>query len=95
YRRRNFNNCTTMINQKINIISSMNETQWNVYRNSRFDFYCGIVVTLLILSLLRISIAKLIFLNSGRVLHNKMFQRLIRCPISFFDANPAGKSLSY
>ncbi|CAM4781960.1 unnamed protein product [Rotaria magnacalcarata] len=94
YRRRNFNNCTTMINQKINIISSMNETQWNVYRNSRFDFYCGIVVTLLILSLLRISIAKLIFLNSGRVLHNKMFQRLIRCPISFFDANPAGRILN-
>ncbi|CAM2724338.1 unnamed protein product [Rotaria socialis] len=94
YRRQNFNNCTTMIDQKINIISSMNETQWNVYRNSRFDFYCGIVVTLLILSLLRIFIVKLIFLNSGRVLHNKMFQRLIRCPISFFDSNPAGRILN-
>ncbi|CAF4950125.1 unnamed protein product, partial [Rotaria sp. Silwood1] len=94
YRYRHQNNCTKIINQQINIIHSMNNTEWNEYRNSRFYFYCGIALVLLILSLIRIIIIKLICLNSGRTLHNKMFQRLIRCPISFFDLNPIGRILN-
>ncbi|CAF3089068.1 unnamed protein product [Rotaria sp. Silwood2] len=34
-------NCTKIINQKINMIRSMNDTEWNEYRNGRFYFYCG------------------------------------------------------
>ncbi|CAF5071655.1 unnamed protein product, partial [Rotaria sp. Silwood1] len=41
YRYRHQNNCTKIINQQINIIHSMNNTEWNEYRNSRFYFYCG------------------------------------------------------
>ncbi|CAF4536341.1 unnamed protein product [Rotaria sp. Silwood2] len=87
-------NCTKIINQKINMIRSMNDTEWNEYRNGRFYFYCGIALVLLILNLLRIITIKVICLHSGRTLHNKMFKRLIRCPISFFDLNPIGRILN-
>ena len=61
----------------------------------------------LCLTFLRLVAGKSMCLNAGRVLHNKylswrvnlpiflllirMFRRLIRCPISFFDLNPLGK----
>ena len=41
YRYRTFNNCTNMTNHKILLIQSMNDTQWENYRNERFYFYCG------------------------------------------------------
>ena len=41
YRHREFNNCTDGENQKIKMIQTMNETQWNDYRNERFYYYCG------------------------------------------------------
>lgn len=41
YRYRQLNNCTKAVNNKVNIIRSMNETEWNNYRNHRFHFYCG------------------------------------------------------
>ncbi|CAF3989329.1 unnamed protein product [Rotaria sp. Silwood2] len=94
YRHRHQINCTETINENVNIIRSMDNTEWNEYRNDRFYFYCGIGLVLLILSFLRIITLKTICLNSGRKLHNKMFQRLIRCPISFFDLNPIGRILN-
>lgn len=41
HRHKLFNNCTNLINQKIYRIYSMNETEWNEYRNHRFDIYCS------------------------------------------------------
>ena len=42
HRYRSFNNCTEMRHQKINIIRSMSDIEWNNYRNERFYFYCGL-----------------------------------------------------
>jgi len=41
HRHRQLNNCTKIVNEKINMIRSMNDTEWNKYRNNRFYFYCG------------------------------------------------------
>jgi len=41
HRHRQLNNCTRMLDQKINMIRSMNSTEWNNYRNNRFYVYCG------------------------------------------------------
>jgi hypothetical protein len=41
HRHQHLNNCTEVVNQKINMIRSMSDTEWNNYRNSQFYFYCG------------------------------------------------------
>ncbi|CAF4155270.1 unnamed protein product [Rotaria sordida] len=94
YRYNQFRNCTEIRNKKMNIIRSMNDIEWTYYENRRFYIYCGITLVLLILTLFRSITMKLICLNASRVLHNKMFIRLIHCPISFFDFNPIGRILN-
>ncbi|UJR31956.1 hypothetical protein I4U23_019429 [Adineta vaga] len=93
-RHRVFDNCTTMIDKKTDIIRSMNENEWNEHRNQRFYTYCGVVIILFSITLLRVATTEFICLNAGRILHNKMFRRLIRCPIYFFDMNPVGRILN-
>ena len=41
YRHRPLNNCSTLVNEKLNVIRSMDETEWNNHRNHRFYFYCS------------------------------------------------------
>ena len=57
----------------------------------RYSIYLYSVLLLLIVTFIRVSITEFIFLNAGRVLHNRMFHRFIRAPILFFDTNPIGK----
>ncbi|UJR10923.1 hypothetical protein I4U23_015108 [Adineta vaga] len=88
YRYRNSNNCN---NTSESIILSMNETEWNEHRNHRYYVYCGSVLLLFGITLVRVVITEFVFLNAGRILHNKMFRRFVRAPISFFDLNPIGR----
>ncbi|CAF0985467.1 unnamed protein product [Rotaria sordida] len=94
HRYSSFNNCTSRTIEKINNIRLMNDIEWNAHRNRRFYIYCILVVILFLLSFLRTMAAKLMCLNAGRILHNKMFQRIIRCPINFFDTNPVDRILN-
>ncbi|CAF3332630.1 unnamed protein product [Rotaria socialis] len=94
YRRDQVRNCTEDSNKKMNEIRSMNSQEWAHHQRWRFYFYCGIACILVILTLLRTITLKVICLNASRVLHNKMFQRIIHCPISFFDLNPIGRILN-
>ncbi|CAF2965891.1 unnamed protein product [Rotaria sp. Silwood2] len=94
HRYSSFNNCTSKTIEKVNNISLMNDVEWNAYRNRRFYIYCILFGILFLLSFLRIIAAKLMCLNAGRILHNRMFQRIIRCPINFFDTNPVGRILN-
>ncbi|CAF0980830.1 unnamed protein product [Rotaria sp. Silwood1] len=94
HRYKTFDNCTSISAKKVNNIHSMTENEWNIYRNRKFYIYCGIILLLLLLTFLRAFTLKLMCLNAGRVLHNKMFQRVIRCPISFFDMNPVGRIIN-
>jgi len=41
HRHHQLNNCTKIVNEQINMIRSMNDIEWEKYRNSRFYFYCG------------------------------------------------------
>ncbi|CAF3897729.1 unnamed protein product [Rotaria magnacalcarata] len=90
YRYYTFDNCTTM-NAMNHEILNMTDTQWNKYRNQRFIIYCAILLVVALLTLLRVVATKFMCLNAGRVLHDKMLQRIIRCPIIFFDMNPLGR----
>ncbi|CAF3968250.1 unnamed protein product [Rotaria sordida] len=94
YRYRILNNCTTVQNNNNNTVWSMSNTEWNNHRNRRFYIYCVIVFILVLISFFRAIITDFMFLNAGRVLHNRMFRRLIRCPIAFFDTNPVGRILN-
>ena len=40
HRRRDHNNCTQKASQTINTVLSMNDTEWNEYRDSRFNIFC-------------------------------------------------------
>ncbi|UJR21510.1 hypothetical protein I4U23_024596 [Adineta vaga] len=90
----NFNHCSSSIVNNVTRLYSMSNSEWNAYRNDKFYMFCGIIVILLILTFLSTFGLKAMCLNAGRILHNKMFQRMIRCPISFFDMNPIGRILN-
>ena len=47
--------------------------------------------SLFVISLLRSIHYFLLCTHSSVVLHNRMFQAIIRVPVAFFDANPVGK----
>ncbi|CAF4584000.1 unnamed protein product [Rotaria sp. Silwood2] len=72
----------------------MNDIESSTYRYRRFYIFCVLVFILCFLIFLRTVISQLICLNAGRVLHNKMFKQIIRCPISFFDTNSVGRILN-
>ncbi|CAF1498167.1 unnamed protein product, partial [Adineta steineri] len=93
HRHRYWRNCTTAKNKSMNTIRSMNDTGWNHYQQQQFNIYSGTGITFLIVSLIHVVVAKCMCFNAGRVLHNKMFQRLLRCPMSFFDLNPLNRIL--
>ncbi|CAF4026024.1 unnamed protein product [Adineta steineri] len=95
HRYRNFNQCISTTIENRSHLYSMSNNEWNIYRNQKFYSYCGIVILLLILTFLRTFALELMCLNAGRVLHNKMFRRVIRCPIAFFDTNPIGRILNH
>jgi hypothetical protein len=87
YRHRTFSNCTELVDSTLHRLKSLSEIEWNQHRNDRFYAYCGkgrprecsldpfaspgIIVTVLILTLLRIVAGKALCLNAGRVLHDK------------------------
>ncbi|CAF5208666.1 unnamed protein product, partial [Rotaria magnacalcarata] len=79
---------------KTDKIRGFNDTEWNTHRNQRFYVFSVLVSILCFLILIRAVVCRLICLNAVRVLHNQMFKRIIRCPISFFDMNPVGRILN-
>ncbi|CAF1384435.1 unnamed protein product [Rotaria sordida] len=94
HRHQNSTNCMSIRDNKTDIIYRMNDIEWNTHRNRRFYIFSILVFLLLFLIFLRTVFCRLLCLNAGRILHNKMFTRLIRCPISFFDTNPVGRILN-
>jgi ATP-binding cassette subfamily C (CFTR/MRP) protein 4 len=56
--------------------------------------YSGLVASLIVFATLRIFLFVLLMLNSSRVLHNRMFGKILRAPILFFDTNPIGRVLN-
>ena len=46
--------------------------------------------SLFVFSTLRAVLFFLLLLNAARIVHNRMFSRVLRAPILFFDTNPIG-----
>ena len=63
-------------------------------RNTNIYIYTGIVVTLLVFSLVRTTTFFTICMRSSINLHKRLFNSVIRAPISFFDENPIGRLLN-
>ncbi|XP_076312443.1 ATP-binding cassette sub-family C member 4-like [Tachypleus tridentatus] len=64
----------------------------NVYRN--IYVYFGMVGGLFLLALLQTITFSVVCMRSSVRLHNKMFDSIVRAPISFFDSSPIGRILN-
>ncbi|CAF4354696.1 unnamed protein product [Rotaria socialis] len=93
-RHQNLTRCISTQDNKTDKIRGLNDTEWNTHRNQRFYVFGALVSILCFLIFIRAVVCRLICLNAARVLHNQMFKRIIRCPISFFDMNPVGRILN-
>ena len=62
--------------------------------NHQFVIYSGLFAGIIVSGLFRAFLFFQISVKAGVTLHNKMFDSLIRAPISFFDTNPVGKNLN-
>lgn len=68
-----------------NITIPDSQTDFNVY------VFSGIIASVFIFGLLRALMYFKVAVDAAKHLHNKMFGRLLRVPIRFFDINPVGK----
>ena len=73
----------------------LNRSTCSLSNNQRIEIYGGLVGSLAVLGGLRTAFFILLMLNAARIVHNKMFARILRAPVLFFDTNPIGEALSY
>ncbi|XP_034328340.2 ATP-binding cassette sub-family C member 4 isoform X2 [Magallana gigas] len=71
-----------------NITIPDSQTDFNVY------VFSGIIASVFIFGLLRALMYFKVAVDAAKHLHNKMFRRLLRVPIRFFDINPVGRVLN-
>ncbi|XP_019850009.1 PREDICTED: multidrug resistance-associated protein 4-like isoform X2 [Amphimedon queenslandica] len=62
--------------------------------NERIGIFGGLVGSLSIFTAFRAVLFYVLMLNASRVVHNRMFARVLRAPILFFDTNPIGRVLN-
>ena len=70
--------------------SDINRSTCSLSNDQRIGVYGGLVASLFVSSALRAVLFFLLLLNAARVVHNRMFSRVLRTPILFFDTNPIG-----
>ena len=61
------------------------------YRN--IYIFTGIIAAVFIFGMVRALLFFKVAVDASQKLHNSMFARILRCPISFFDINPVGQLL--
>ncbi|XP_055867950.1 ATP-binding cassette sub-family C member 4-like isoform X5 [Biomphalaria glabrata] len=66
------------------------------YVDSHFNIYVftGIILAVFLFGLARALLFFKIAVDASQTLHNMMFARILRSPISFFDSNPVGRILN-
>ncbi|UJR11087.1 hypothetical protein I4U23_015269 [Adineta vaga] len=87
-------NCTNITtDEQVLRIKLMTDSEWKIHRNYRFHIYAILFCALFLITLCRTFVTQFICLNASRILHNRMFQCIIHCPVSVFDANSIDKSI--
>ena len=71
--------------------TDLNRSTCSLTDNQRIEIYGGLLGSLTILAVLRAILFFILMLNASRVVHNRMFARVLRAPILFFDTNPVGE----
>ncbi|XP_062612836.1 ATP-binding cassette sub-family C member 4-like isoform X2 [Saccostrea cucullata] len=71
-----------------NITIPDSDTDFNVY------IFSGIIFSVFLFGLLRALMYFKVAVDAAMILHNRMFKRLLRAPIRFFDINPVGRVLN-
>ena len=71
--------------------TDLNRSTCSLTDNQRIGIYGGLLGSLTILAVLRAILFFILMLNASRVVHNRMFARVLRAPILFFDTNPVGE----
>ena len=77
--------CASEVNYSSSLLCSLTD-------NQRIGIYGGFIGSLALFAGLRSTLFFFLMLNSARIVHNKMFARVLRAPILFFDTNPIGKA---
>lgn len=65
------------------------------FENSKYFLvvvFTGLTVVAIIFGFLRNMVMFYVLVKSTQVLHNRMFDSILRTPVRFFDINPIGKS---
>ena len=65
----------------------------NLGLNGLVEVYAGTVASTIVLCFLRVVLFYILCLRAATVLHNKMFNAVIRAPVLFFDTNSVGMLL--
>ena len=71
--------------------TDLNRSTCSLTDNQRIGIYGGLLGSLTIFAALRAILFFILMLNASRVVHNRMFARILRAPILFFDTNPVGE----
>ncbi|XP_019860364.1 PREDICTED: multidrug resistance-associated protein 4-like [Amphimedon queenslandica] len=74
--------------------TNLNRSTCFLSDNERIGIYGGLVGSLTIFAALRAMLFFVLMLNASRVVHNRMFARVLRAPVLFFDTNPVGRILN-
>uniref|UniRef100_A0A1X7VQK3 Uncharacterized protein n=1 Tax=Amphimedon queenslandica TaxID=400682 RepID=A0A1X7VQK3_AMPQE len=74
--------------------TNLNRSTCFLSDNERIGIYGGLVGSLVIYGTLRSVLIYGLLLNAARVVHNRMFARVLRAPVLFFDTNPIGRILN-
>ncbi|XP_025056140.1 multidrug resistance-associated protein 4 isoform X2 [Alligator sinensis] len=56
--------------------------------------YAGLTVVTILFGIIRSLLVFQVLVNAGQILHNKMFQSILKAPVLFFDRNPIGRILN-
>lgn len=56
-----------------------------------YVYISAITIAVFVFGLIRALLIFKILIRAGRVLHNRMFDAVVRCPVLFFDTNPVGE----
>ena len=70
-----------------------NSLTCSLSNNSRLIVYSVLIISSILLNILRGILFYLVCNNAARVLHNRMFETILRTPVLFYDTNPSGEHL--